>query len=73
MLNLNKRSVELMCTRGLTERQKQKYKIQAIYYSKINHSETNLQAALKVVNKTSTGFKNKIQIIDIDKQQMGFF
>ena len=62
-----------MCIRGLTERQKQKYKIQAIYYSKINHSETNLQAALKVVNKTSTGFKNKIQIIDIDKQQMGFF
>ena len=73
LLNLNKRSVELMCTRGLTERQKQKHKIQAIYYSKINHSETNLQAALKVVNKTSTGFKNKIQIIDIDKQQMGFF
>ena len=62
-----------MCVRGLTERQKQKHKIQAIYYSKINHGETNLQAALKVVNKTSTGFKNKIQIIDIDKQQMGFF
>ena len=73
LLNLNKRSVELMCTRGLTERQKQKHKIQAIYYSKINHGETNLQAALKVANKTSTGFKNKIQIIDIDKQQMGFF
>ena len=73
LLNLNKRSVELMCVRGLTERQKQKHKIQAIYYSKINHGETNLQAALKVVNKTSTGFKNKIQIIDIDKQQMGFF
>ena len=62
-----------MCKNGLTERQKQKYKIQAVYYSKINHSETNLQAALKVINKTSTGFKNKIQIIDIDKQQMGFF
>ena len=73
LLSLSNRSIEAMCKNGLTERQKQKYKIQAVYYSKINHSETNLQAALKVANKTSTGFKNKIQIIDIDKQQMGFF